>query len=505
MALSSGLQAFSFTKLPERAQALILQYALDKQTPRELRIPFAGSSHVIKVIVPKACQDGMEVSAEEESQGTACIDACTKIIIANLMQRLCQPEEAGQAEISQYFGRIKDESGRQDREALFDFFTDVMSNFPLPVTKTSIQSAIIADDTLTRSLQQLHSNAPRNLHNILLIYNRDRKKLLASYEQFFQSITPLTKTQLTKLGHHILVSDDPQESDEAVSELVLQWGILLSQAGQSTERDQRKRLIEYLESRQISLQSLQQSPLEPASPEQLISPIETFMKKRPSSLEECFKIGPTLSQISTSKVLPTLLPQVICEAKRIFGGIPASELAHSDRWPSYMHAHDSTEQAKRHVKEYLAQFSSPEREKREASLAFLTQYLEIFLPQFFPVLKQAPMLFPYLIPTIQAQLTNLLDTEILPVLESQCPAVFHNILVTTNDPDKKGLQEEFTEFCLHLFTLTPADRHSFTEQFLSGHEVPIPNEDIRLLMKEWSAIKEKDSKGDIKSLLIKEL
>jgi hypothetical protein len=505
MSASSGLQPISFTNLPERAQALILQHALGKQTPRELRIPFAGSSHIINIVIPKACQDGMEVSVEEEARATSCIAACQRIMIANLAQRFFRPAEAGQAEISQYFGRIKSESARQDREALLDFFTEIMSRLPVPASKATFQSAIIAGDTLTKSLEQLQTNAPHNLHNILLIYNRDRRQLLASYDQFFQALPSLTKGQLAKLGHHILVSDDPEENDEAVSQLVFQWGMLFSQAGQSTQRDQRKQLIAYLESQQISHQSLQHTSRNPVGPEQAIAPLEASMKKRLSSLEECFKIGPILSQIAESKVLPTLLPRIACEAKRIFGGIPSSEISHSDRWSSYIRTDKSTEQAQHHVKEYLESFPSLEREKRKAALAFLTHYSEVFLPQFFPVLKQAPMLFPYLIPAIQAQLVDILDKEILPPLESQCPAVFHNILVAMNDPGRKGLQEEFAEFCIHLFTLAPGDRRGFTERFLGAHDTPVPNDDIDLLMKKWSVLKEQDTKGDLTSVLAKYL
>ncbi len=503
-------QPVSFSALPSRAQAQIFQLVLQKETPRQLRSLLG--SHVVNVVVPKACEDGMEVSPQEEAAATQLLQGYERRIIAAIAARFFQPAEVGDAAVASYLRRFTTPGARTDRESLLNFFTQALMarGFPILGGKSTVQSAVIADETLEAALKDLHATAPHNLHNILLIFNPQRLELIEAIEGFHQAVATLSLPQLTQLAQQ-LFGNIPSPNGR-VQSLALQWATLQSKAGTSTAREMKKQLTSLLKSHGISLQIPKQEKdelpaSEPAHKKQRTdfegtARLEAFMRKEPPSMEETLKIGNVLSRMMVQDIVPPLLPEIVDLAKVLFSAIPAAQLNHPELWGAQLSSTELITRAQQHVEEYISKFAPPEREERRAALEFMTDYLRTMLPSFFPILNMAPALIPFLIPTVQAHLVDNLDTRIFPALREQCPTVFHNLLVNIIDPSHKTFMDSLAEFQIDLFKLTPADRRRFVA-CLEGKEDGGPaSAAIEALLERWTTLESLDQEGVLRAAFI---
>jgi hypothetical protein len=488
-------EEISIARLPARAQARILQKVFHKQTPRELRSLLGR--HIVELVVPKACQDGMAVSEEEQAKGSQIIEEYAKRICREVIPRFFQKAEIGEQEKNAYLDRFTSEGARADREALLHFFTDaVITCLPLLASnRGAIQSSIVANETLEHALRDFHKAAPRNLHNILLMYHPQRIQLTTDIDAFFtQQLPALSKLQLTILAQWLFTDVAPEEEDGVVSGLALQWADLLSRAGTSTAREMKDKLKEYLKSQEIT------SYLPQVQKEAESKSAAVKKTSEPAPIQEALTIGKVLSRIMTMTVLPSLLPNIVQTAKILFGAIPASDINLPERWDAKIPKMPLLDVSKEAVAAYLSKFRSPELEEKKAILAFLTDYLCTFLPTFFPPLKMQPALIPYLLPIIQGQIVLCLEQDILPIVQTSCPRAFHNLIASAQDPSIKTIMDSFSEFQVELSKLSPAERQECTA-CLQGKASTSQNPAIAELIEKWAMIESQDKEGTFKKAL----
>lgn len=508
-----ALPTIPHSQLPPKAQAKIVQEVFHREAPRKLCTLLGIREN--DLVIPKTSDTGATVPVEEEAAANKVLQEYEMKIIKNVVARFFQPTDVGEAEVTTYLEQFPSPGAREDREALLAFFTAALMarGFPVLGGKNTLRSAIIADGILEAALADLRKAAPHNLHNILLLCNPQRLKLMESKEQLFSAVSSLTKLQMTELSKQLFGRRSAHPDDGAVRSLVTQWSDLQSAVDPTTAHEMEKELKEFFATQHIDELSSKKkrskpSPSKPAAKKpsrkscSMSRSMQSFLKKTPAPMEETLKIGKVLSTMVTDGLLPTLLPRIIGLAATLFSRIPITELGHPELWEAKMPRTEVLNGARHHVEEYLGRFETPEREERKAALDMMTEYLRSFLPLFFDVLKTSPALFSYLIPVIQEHIVDNLDRVILPPLHDQCPIAFHNLLVNAIDPHQKTILDSFAEFQIDLFKLTNAERLRFAALLEGKEQRGSANAQIHHLLERWASLERQDHDGILRSSLM---